>query len=113
MAELKTTISPFDVAKPQLLERAGSIAEAQKYNVLVEQSRITKAQTKNPVPKSENTREIHKAIRENFDDQIEVGKNMRNVTGNQFYTGSASPYPTPNNFLHNARTGSGTTNFER
>lgn len=113
MAELPTKITPADVAEPQLLQRAGSIADAQNFNVFVQVSKITKADTVNPVRKTESVNEKFSANQKLMQSQADVASNRGTITGSAFYVGMTSPYPRPNNFLFNERTNTGTTNFEK
>lgn len=113
MKELNNVISPFNVQRPKLLQEAGSIANAQYFNQIVKQGEIIKRkQNLNPVPRSESARKIL-AHQQNVEaSQEEVAVENKKFTGKGFYLGTISPYPRPNNFLHNRRSGQGTTNFE-
>ena len=113
MPELRQQIYPLDVQRPQLLQEAGSIAGAKKFNVLVKISKIDREETVNPKPKSESARKILDRQAQVEETKKEVAKDNGNFVGEEFYIGMSSPYPKANNFLHNKRSGVGTTQFQR
>jgi hypothetical protein len=110
MPELNPKISPFDVARPKLLQKS-SIASAQDFNVIIEQSKINRKETLNPVPKTEDVNKKFSDAKKVEQSQMEVAKNRKQETSSQYFVGMSAPYPRANNFLHNKRTGDGTTNF--
>ena len=113
MKELPDKISLFNVQRPKLLQESGGISNAQYFNQIVKMGeKVQRKNNLNPVPKTESAKKILANQADVESSQEEVAVENRKFTGKGFYLGTISPYPRPNNFLHNRRTGSGTTNFE-
>ena len=110
--ELKDKISSADVQRPKLLQEAGSIAGAKKYNVLVKLSNISRPATANRRQTTEDAQAIVDKQSRVEATKKELAVRDKKFVGEGYYTGMVAPYPRANNYLYNKRTGKGTTSFE-
>jgi len=112
MTELPDRITTADVARPQILQES-NISNAQTYNQRVKQSNIIREKNLNPIPRSEDVNIIIRSNQKLVNDQKQKGKEDKKFTSDITLFGSISPYPNPNNFLLNKRTGNKTTSWKK